>query len=217
MFELNIKIDPQNLDKNSLLATAAYLASLAGHWMGFDEQTRQAVKPVIQKPSLPAITPPAAPVSLPESLAVPRAPTPPVVPSAPVAPPAPLSASGDVDSNGEVWDSKIHTRTKSKNTDGTWKIKRSLDPSEIRVTSVEDTTEEESELLEELDVFAGEDKVMTAKELGGLMVKAIREGKLTHTQVIEVLKSEGLMTLPSLSQRPELVPVVYKKLSPYFA
>lgn len=83
-------------------------------------------------PSAPAAPPVGAP--LPPSVPVPPVSTAPaaVAPSAPAAP----TNLADVDSDGLPWDARIHSGSREKNKDNTWRRRRNLDDAELaRVTA----------------------------------------------------------------------------------
>lgn len=73
--------------------------------------------------------------------------TPPVVDSLPPVPapvaapvPAPIAAPGTVtelDSSGMPWDARIHSSSKAKKGDGTWKVRRGLDDKEYEAVRAE--------------------------------------------------------------------------------
>lgn len=97
-----------------------------------------AAAPVVP-PSAPstavAAVPPTAPAvptaGSPQPPSVPSVPAPPNVPAAaaPTAPVPPANpAAVERDAAGLPWDGRIHGSTKTKNADGTWRQKRSLDP-----------------------------------------------------------------------------------------
>lgn len=94
---------------------------------------------VAQIPPLPTPAPatavvaalPTAPAVPAVSGATPIVPPAPALPSAPAAaaptvpaPPANPAADGEVDKRGFTWDGRIHSSTKTKNADGTWRQKR---------------------------------------------------------------------------------------------
>lgn len=85
--------------------------------------TAAAVAPptVPAAPTVGSLPPPSAP-SVPAPPNVPAA----AAPTAPVPPANP--AAVERDTAGLPWDGRIHGSTKTKNTDGTWRQKRSLDP-----------------------------------------------------------------------------------------
>lgn len=80
--------------------------------------------PVTPIPSAPATIPPAPPTA---SVAA--------VPTAPAAPTNP--AGVDVDATGLPWDGRIHSRGKSKNDDGRWRMKREIDQSTVASVEAE--------------------------------------------------------------------------------
>lgn len=67
-------------------------------------------------------------VPAPPVAAVPSAASAPIV-TASAAPPVPGAApvGGERDSKGYLWDARIHSETKKKNADGTWRFRRNLD------------------------------------------------------------------------------------------
>ena len=86
-------------------------------------------------PSAPVASAPAAPVPPPPPAATPAAPVPPPpTPAAPVPPPPPApvaqpslpSTDGEVDAKGMPWDSRIHSSSRAKNKEGTWRQRRNL-------------------------------------------------------------------------------------------
>jgi len=59
------------------------------------------------------------------------------------------------DSAGQQWNPKIHSRTKSKNKDGTWKIKRGLDsPAIAELSSFEDYSDAAEKIIKKAHIAA---------------------------------------------------------------
>jgi hypothetical protein len=79
----------------------------------------------------PVTAPEASPPAVPAPPTAVTPPAPPIAPAAaaPVAPAAPTSpAAIELDKAGLPWDQRIHSSTKAKVKDGTWRQKRDLDP-----------------------------------------------------------------------------------------
>lgn len=86
--------------------------------------TVEAIVPAV--PATPVV--PAAPVAQAEP-AAPVVPTAPVAPAAPVTQTAPAqeTSKSDLDSKGLPWDARIHSDTRNKNADGSWRLRRNVD------------------------------------------------------------------------------------------
>ena len=106
----------------------------------------QSVAPVQPAPFIAAVAPvPTAPVELPASSPLPTAAFAPPVPTVPsaaptVAPPtAPPAASGSVerDSKGMPYDGRIHSASKNKVADGSWRYKRGVDEAVVIAVEAE--------------------------------------------------------------------------------
>ncbi len=143
------------------------------------------------------MTPPAAPLS------VTAIPAPPTVPQPPAAPSEEQSSdadAGDVDSAGLPWDARIHARNKAKKSDGTWRLKRSVD-------SVQES-EVKAELREKVGLPAVEpinpmEAFKSAEELG--MVKTITKSQIPPVPVplppiatSIAVPNDGTLTFPQL-------------------
>lgn len=154
-------------------------------------------------------------------------PTPPSVPLPPVqtnevaashvVAPTVAPASGvELDVNRLPWDSRIHSREKTKLTSGAWKYKRGV-PEKV-------VLDVETELRNLMAIpaaggvpvpppLAPVDTVATAnpssEPFPALMTKvasAIAARKLNQQQVIAIVNGQGVPSLPGLIQRPDLIP-----------
>lgn len=145
-------------------------------------------------------------------------------------------ASGNIqlDAEGLPWDRRIHSRTKSQLSDGTWRKQRGVDEKLIRTV--------EAELRQTM----GASQAMTvvpppppapvqpaiavppppppavatpltalANQVGvfsnfmkTVVTPAISQGKITHAQVTGIIQSVGVPSLPLLANRPDLIPQV---------
>jgi len=133
--------------------------------------------------------------------------------------------SVELDSTGMAWDGRIHARTKSKNADGTWRLMRGIDPQKVKDVTQEISSTKENAMpvppMMSVDELNGEDFIDELPEkkdtidFPTLMTKitnAVGSGKVTHAQVIEVIKSYGVASIPVIPTRPELIPFINEHL-----
>ena len=118
--------------------------------------------------------------------------------------PRPVKNGVELDVNGLPWDARIHSRTKSKNANGTWKLQRGVDLKKV---------DEISQTLKATIDLPPVDTTAPAEgmDFGGLMKKItglIQQGKLDKAKVAEAVKSVGIPSLPLLPTRPDLIPAV---------
>jgi hypothetical protein len=119
-----------------------------------------------------------------------------------------------LDSAGTSWDKELHTRTKSKNPDGTWKRKEPLSaktaplpPPPTFVPPPPPGITEPVAPVEPRPVETGEE-VNPFTELLNRVSAAITEGKLSMAQVIQCVHLHGVESLRDLNYRPDLIPFV---------
>jgi hypothetical protein len=197
-----------------------------------------AVAQIPPLPVAPATAAAAAPLTVPVVPLVtpalpPSAPTPPALPSAPAAavPPAPAApanpaASGETDARGFTWDGRIHSSTKTKNADGTWRQKRG-------------TAETYVKEIEALQIQARQANTAVAATVAALPVMPpagaavpptppaitfadlctkfgpafLAQKEVTWAKVNEILAGHGLVQFNQLMSAPALVPTVDAQLS----
>lgn len=152
-------------------------------------------------------------------------------------PPAPLTATPvgtaapqslnpvDVDKNGMRWDARIHSSSKAKIADGTWKYRRGVTDDEIKKVEAELTgnvaTPSQEQYAPPPLVQPGPsiaqlvdptvDPVVLRQQFAQLMLKVAKskgEGKLTAEEVTAVLQPYGVASLPLLANKLEVVPQV---------
>jgi len=191
-----IIVDPEKMDASTLVATALYLRQLAD---------RVPVAPVPVEP-VPVEPVPVAPV--------------PVEPVEPVARFNPFSRplsnpDTGLDSAGMPWDTRIHTRTRSKDDNGVWLKKRGKMPE--TVTAVE--TELKAVMVPAPPALVilppGSTKPAPMDFIGLMKVITgyITAGKLTRDQVNEIVQQLGLESLPKLTSFPTLIPEVLERIN----
>lgn len=102
------------------------------------ETLREAVQTlnhaVAEAANLPAATgAPSASMAIAEQIA----PAAPAAPSPAPAPAAPTSGSDMFDAEGYPWDNRIHSETRSRNADGTWRVRRGADKDLVAAVRLE--------------------------------------------------------------------------------
>lgn len=163
------------------------------------------------------------------------APTPPapVAPVAPTAPastaPAPTTPSSEIvtDKAGLPWDRRIHSESKSINkTDGLWRTKRGVDPALVAQVEAEHRALPPVAASAPVAPVAPtppapiapttEQSPGVPKNLGELMIVAqqlVASGKIASLDVVRATAAElGVVALPLLGTRPDMVEAVYNKL-----
>lgn len=168
----------------------------------------------------------------------PPAPVAPVAPTAPASTtPAPTTPNSEIatDNAGMPWDRRIHSESKSINkTDGLWRTKRGVDPelvksveAELRnVMTIPKPDPAPTPTVDPAPVAptaptapvapASAQASTTPKNLGELMIVAqqlVASGKIASLDVVRATAAElGVVALPLLGTRPDMVEAVYNKL-----
>lgn len=154
-----------------------------------------------------------------------------------VVPPSTAHASGvELDARGLPWDSRIHSREKTKIANGNWKNKRGVDPDTI--TDIEAELHGVMSIPSPAAVIAPPPPLVPAEVViappntsvappppatiappashselpfPALMTKvaaAIAGQKLTQAQAVAIAQANGVQSLPLLIQRPDLIPAI---------
>jgi hypothetical protein len=220
---------PQSLDlKLNLDTTEAEVAA------AFGAPEIPLVPGAIAAPSIANADPlpivPVAPVAI-TSLEAPIVPVPPAPTNVITEHAAPLSpASGvELDKAGMPWDGRIHSESKSKLADGSWRKKRGLDPevlntveNELRqVMGAAPAIAPQSEVIWPMPapvppapvppvapvapVAPSQDPRAAFVALIGRASAAIHGNKLTQAEVTEICAKAGVPALPLLANRLDLV------------
>lgn len=145
--------------------------------------------------------------------------------SAPPPPPTQLATvtTPELDSNGIPWDARIHASTKTKTVKGEWKRRKGVDDTTFsgivaELKGSDDIGEGEFKLSESGEAVAAttfappppppdNTPTGTIKTFADLMVATNAAG-LTPTTVQQAVESVGLLNIPALAAKPELVPAV---------
>lgn len=151
-----------------------------------------------------------------QPLIAPPPPAPPAAPSVPTA--AQVTDSPvPVDREGLPWDARIHSSSRAIIADGTWKLRRGVDPAEVAhvksqlkslmaIPQVPAAIAPKSHYLIDQPTFQQQQVAMT--DLIGRMSAAIVAGKLTPAQINEACAKHGVSEFVLLSSRPDLVPAI---------
>ena len=240
---LEIKFDPSTL-------TRAQREDLASFILGFEEteklplsgmfgESKPAISAEEEDPndlfgvpsSAGADQSPIAPedTTVTTSTLTPTAPPPPVPSSVtPGTIAAPQSQNlAEVDSKCRVWDARIHSSSKAKIADGTWKYRRGVTDEEIKRVEAELTgsphvpSHVDFAPATRIPVQPGPsiaqlvdpavDPVALRQQFAQLMLKVARskgEGKLIAEEVTAALQPYGVASLPLLANKLEVVPQV---------
>lgn len=154
------------------------------------------------------------------STQAPSAPSPPA-PSVPsgASTAAPLTGSPvDVDKDGLPWDVRIHSSTRSKIADGSWKLKRGVTPAEVAAVKGElksivtpgaplppPAPAAKSHYLADQPGFEQPDPKKLFVQLVGRSSEAIKAGRITQAEINACCNAQGIPALPLLATRLELV------------
>jgi len=148
------------------------------------------------------------------------APPPPAPPAVPLVSTAAQATNNPVpvDKEGLPWDARIHSSSRAIIADGTWKLRRGVDVTEVSVVK--------DQLRQLMDVphappppaapvkshyladQPGFQQQVSMTELIGRMSSAIVAGKLTPAQINEACVKHGVSEFVLLSSRPDLVPII---------
>jgi len=125
----------------------------------------------------------------------------------------------EVDKKGMRWDARIHSSSKAKIADGTWKYRRGVTDEEIKRVEGELTgtiapppppPAQPGPSIAQL-VDPAVDPVALRQQFAQLMLKVAKskgEGKLTAEEVTAALQPYGVASLPLLANKLEVVPQV---------
>jgi hypothetical protein len=139
--------------------------------------------------------------------------------------PRPIRIDVPRDTNGIPWDARIHIKSKAKNPNGTWKIRRDIDlkiveeiSQQIKLTLVGAPPPPRDKTKTTFQQVASGEPIERPLDWGGLMLKItsmVQAGKLTQKQVAEAVQSVGIPSLPVLPTRPDLIPQVALLIDSY--
>lgn len=185
----------------------------------------------------PSVADAAAPVTVPAAPPV-SAPPPPTdasdpaqEPSVPSAPAAPTTSAGsdDRDTHGLPWDERIHSSSRAKNADGSWRQRRNLSPVTLEAVTTELRNRAAGAPSQAavippppVDVpqppasaAAAAAPGLTYQQLMEWMTPQIMSAALTLDRVGEVVKSHGMTSMQDMLHKPEhadKIALVYRDL-----
>ena len=202
--------NPAEHQPSELRALAHFLNCLAA-----DREGGDAID--LPKPVAPAIIPeaptPQAPTHEGPEGEIPNAPASTPVPAVPgETAPQDSEASSPLDVNGVTYDERIHSATKSKNADGSWRQKRGVDPELVKVVLIEQQGAEtvpdipNVPAVPETIPVVGEvpDAPAASAVLPADVIKFVTGNKIEAAQALEVYSAFGLKNAAGLFSQPEL-------------
>lgn len=120
-----------------------------------------------------------------------------------------------VDSENKLWDARIHSRTRSFDKEGKWKLKRGIDSKIVkRVEKETKTIIPAVPTPPKEDNTPQEEPLLNFGKLINLITQTTSSGKMTHKQIVDLVKTHGVEDIPLLGIGDNLqkVPVVYKQI-----
>jgi hypothetical protein len=120
-------------------------------------------------------------------------------------------ANSDRDSVGIQWNIELHTRTKSRNADGTWKMKRTLEsqPQSPQPTAAQIFAKPAAPVV---PAPPAPEPQLTFPVLVGKITKLIQDMRLTQEQVIQAVQFVGLNSLYEVAASPHLLAAINDRI-----
>lgn len=147
-----------------------------------------------------------------EHVVIPPAP----MPDTPVATAVPSAPNlVDLDKNGIPWDERIHSSSRAKIADGSWKLKRGVDDNVVSTVKAElegfkplPPTKGEDIIIVPIPAPAAPDGKAAFVALVTKASRAISEKKITPEQMAAICATVGIPNVMALSAKLDLVPAV---------
>jgi hypothetical protein len=235
MIEIKI-LNPHEANKFVLRETAKYLLSLAGDQMVAEHEMPQLppaapnCQMVAQIPVAPTEVPLAPSVMMDgvsQESYIPEIPMPPSIPSiTSVASddseaPAQVAygthqsfGNKELDVNGLPWDNRIHARTKTKTAEGAWKLMRGVNLDLVKQVEIQlrGALNAPSAPVNVPIPPAATDTNSAWFTAMARITAVVKDGQMTHAQVMTIVKSMGLESIPLIAQRPDLIPSILHRI-----
>ena len=123
--------------------------------------------------------------------------------------------SDKLDAEGTPWDERIHSSSKSFIKNGTWKLKRGVDPNFVAKIKEEwksvPITEEPAPSVFDEEPAPAPPPAPTIDTFPDLMTEIAAKG-IDHNTVNEIVNKHGAGSLAILAAKPELIPAVAAEL-----
>ena len=133
----------------------------------------------------------------------------------------------ELDANGFPWDERIHSRTRSKTTDGKWRYQRGVTDDTIRTIEALLTPLTQkvnapiptppayippAPIAPLVDVMAPVKEVEPDfQALMNLITAGIKEGKISHPEILKTVQEFGVANFPVVATRPDLIPAIFNR------
>lgn len=136
----------------------------------------------------------------------------------------------ELDIKGLPWDNRIHARTKTKTNEGNWKLMRGVDSNLVKQVEAEllgtlnapiiPSAPNISQITPVIPSNIPAPPVEIDTNSAWFMAMAritavVKEGEMTHAEVMTIVKSVGIESIPLIAQRPDLIPAILDRIE-YF-
>ncbi len=124
-------------------------------------------------------------------------------------PPAPavVLPGAETDSSGTVWNADIHSSSKAKNKDGTWRRKRGIDD-DAPAAPVQQVIPP----VQPVPAAPVAAPTIDYNTLMNLVGAKMMEGKLSNASLGTIMVEYGITNFQELIPRPDLIPTIYAKV-----
>lgn len=213
MLEIKM-VNPQLIDKFVLRETAKFLLALAGDHL-VAEQDMPVTVTHVQEPESYIVG-----EEVPENSYEPEV-------------EAITFGGNEKDIKGLPWDHRIHARTRTKTADGAWKLMRGVDGGLVKKIEAELAGALNAPAVPAVPAVPVEQPVVPIPPVPSApavtevdtnsawftamakITTVVKEGQMTHAQVMTIVKSMGLESIPLIAQRPDLIPAILHRID-YF-
>jgi hypothetical protein len=145
-------------------------------------------------------------------VAVPELPVAYVITEAPITPAAAVILPGaETDSSGTVWNAEIHSSSKAKNKDGTWRRKRGIDD-DASAAPVQQGIPPVQPIPAAPVATPVTAPTIDYNTLMNLVGAKMMEGKLSNASLGTIMVEYGITNFQELIPRPDLIPTIYAKV-----
>jgi hypothetical protein len=121
--------------------------------------------------------------------------------------PAVVLPGAETDSSGTVWNAEIHSSSKAKNKDGTWRRKRGIDD-DAPVAPVQQVIPP----VQPVPAAPVAAPAIDYNTLMNLVGAKMMEGKLSNASLGTIMVEYGITNFQELIPRPDLIPTIYAKV-----
>jgi hypothetical protein len=125
--------------------------------------------------------------------------------------PAVVLPGAETDSSGTVWNAEIHSSSKAKNKDGTWRRKRGIDD-DASAAPVQQGIPPVQPIPAAPVATPVTAPTIDYNTLMNLVGAKMMEGKLSNASLGTIMVEYGITNFQELIPRPDLIPTIYAKV-----